>query len=63
MAPKKIHARAYPDPDPPKVVHNPEGILRKSPKIKLSIVFRSTLRANSVPKNLATLQESYDGGP
>ena len=63
MAPRKIHTRAYPDPDPPEVVDNPEGILRKSPKIKLSIVFRSPLKANSVLENLAVLQESYGGGP
>ena len=58
MAPRKIHTRAYPDPDPPGIVDNPESILRKSPRIKLSTVFRSPLRANSVPENLSTLQQS-----
>ena len=58
MAPRKIHTRAYPDPDPPEIVDNLESILRKSPRIKLSTVFRSPLRANSVPKNLSTLQQS-----
>ena len=58
MAPRKIHTRAYPDPDPPEIVDNPESILRKSPRIKFSIVFRSPLRANSVPKNLSALQQS-----
>ena len=58
MAPKKIHTRDYPDPDPPKIVDNPESILRKSPRIKLSTVFKSPLRANSVPENLSSLQKS-----
>ena len=58
MAPRKIHTRAYPDSDPPKIVDNPESILRKSPRIKLSTVFISPLRANSVPENLSALQQS-----
>ena len=58
MAPRKIHTRAHPDPDPPETVDNPEIILRKSPKIESSTVFRSALRANSVPKNLPALQKS-----
>ena len=62
VAPKNIHTRAHPDPDPPEIVDNPERILRKSPKIKSSTVFRSPLRANSVPENPVALQESYGGG-
>ena len=58
MAPRKIHTRAHPDPDPHEIVGNPESILRKSPKIKLSTIFRSPLRANSVPENLSALQQS-----
>ena len=58
MAPRKIHTRAHPDPNPPEIVDNPESILRKSPKIKLSIVFRPPLRASSVPKNISALQQS-----
>ena len=58
MASRKIHTRAYPDPDPPEIVDNPEIILRKFPKIKLPTVFRSPLRANSVPQNLSALQQS-----
>ena len=58
MAPRKIHTRAYPDPNPPEIVDNPESILRESPRIKLSTVFRSPLRANSVPKKLSALQQS-----
>ena len=30
MAPKRIHTRRFPDPNPPKVVENPERILRRS---------------------------------
>ena len=58
MASRKIHTRAHPDPNPPEIVDDPESILWKSPRIKLSTVFRSPLRANSVPKNLTTLQQS-----
>ena len=58
MAPRKIHTRAYPDPDPAERVDNPESILRKSPRIRLSTVFKSPLRANLVPKNLSALQQS-----
>ena len=63
MAPRKIHTRAHPDPDPPEIVDNPERILRKYPKIKLSTIFISPLRANLVPENLYALQELYGGGP
>ena len=62
VAPRKIRTRAYPDPNPLETVDNLESILRKSPKIKLLAIFRSPLRANSVPQNLAALQESYGGG-
>ena len=58
MASKKIHTRAHPDPNPPEIVDNPESILRRSPKIKSSTVFRSPFRANYVPENLAALQQS-----
>ena len=58
MAPRKIHTRAYPDPGPPEIVDNPENILRKSPTIKLSTVFRSPLRANSVSENISALKQS-----
>jgi len=56
VAPRKIHTRAYPDPDPLEIVDNPEKLLRKSPKF--SSIFKSSLRANSVPENLAALQQS-----
>ena len=58
VAPREIHTRTYPDPNPPKIIDNPESILRKSPRIKLSTIFRSPLRANSVPENLSALQQS-----
>ena len=58
MAPRKIHTRAYPDPDPLEIVDNPKSILRESPRIKLSTVFISPLRANLVPENLFALQQS-----
>ena len=58
MDPRKIHTRAHPDPNPPEIVDDPESILWKSPRIKLSTIFRSPLRANSVPENLAALRQS-----
>ena len=58
MASRKIHTRAHLDPNPPEVFDNPEGILRKSPKIKLSTVFRPHLRASSVLENISALQQS-----
>ena len=30
LAPKRIHTRKFPDPNPPKVVENPKRILRRS---------------------------------
>ena len=58
MAPRKIHTRAYLDPNPPKIVDNPERILRKSPKARSSTIVRSLHRANSFPDNLTALQQS-----
>ena len=58
MASKNIHTRAHPDPNPPEIVDNPESILWKPPKVKLLTVFRSPLRAKSVPENLSALQQS-----
>ena len=58
MAPRNVHTRAHPDPNPPEIVDNLESILRNYPKIKSSTVFKSPLRANSVPENLAALQQS-----
>ena len=58
VAPRNIHTRSYPNPDSLEIFDKPESILRKSPRIKLSTVFRSPLRANSVPENLSALQQS-----
>ena len=58
VAPRKIYTRAHPDPNPPEIVDDTESILWKSPRIKLSTVFRSPLRANSVPENISALQKS-----
>ena len=58
MASRKIHTRAHPDPNPLEIVDDPESILWKSPKVKLSTVFISPLRANSAPENLSALQQS-----
>ena len=58
MASKIIHTRAYPDPNPPEIVDNPESILRKSPKSKTSTVVRPIHRADSVPENITALQDT-----
>ena len=58
MASRKIHTRAHPVPDPPEIVDDPENILRKSPKIETSTIFRSPLRTNSVPENISAQQKS-----
>ena len=58
MDSKIIHTRAYPDPNPPETVDNPESILRKSPKPKTSTVVRLIHRANYVPKNILALQNT-----
>ena len=58
VASRTVHTRVHPDPNRPKIVDNPERILRKSPKAKTSTIVRSLHRANSVPENLAALQDS-----
>ena len=58
MAPRRIHTRAHPNPNPPEIVDNLERILRKSPKAKSSTIVRPFPRANYIPENLAALQES-----
>ena len=58
MASRRIYTRAYPDPNPPEIVDNPESILRKTPKSKTSTVVRPIHRANYVPKNLLSLQDT-----
>ena len=37
LAPKRIHTRRFPDPNPLKVVENPERILRSSIKVDKGI--------------------------
>ena len=58
MASRRIYTRAYPNPNPPEIVDNPESILRKSHKSKTSTVVRPIHRADSVPGNLSALQDT-----
>ena len=58
MASRRVHTRAYPNPNPPEIVENPERILRKSPKAKNSTIVRPFHIANYVPENLIALQDS-----
>ena len=55
MASRRIYNRAYLDPNPLEIVDNPESILMKSPKAKVSTIVRSLHRANSVPENITAL--------
>ena len=58
MASRRVHTRAYLDPNPPKIVDNPERIFRKSPKAQTSTIVKPIQRANSVLENLVALQDS-----
>ena len=58
MAFRRVYTRTYPDPNPPEIVHNPESILRKSPKSKTSTIVIPVYSANYVPENLTALQDS-----
>ena len=58
MASRRVHTRAYLDPNTSDIVDNLERILRKSPNSKTSTVVRPVHRVNSVPENLTTLQNS-----
>ena len=58
MASRIIHTRAYPDPNPPEIVDNPESILRKTPKSKTSTVVRPIHRADSALENIIALQDT-----
>ena len=58
MASKIIHTRAYPDPNPPEIVDNPEKLLRKSPTSKHPAIVRPIQRVSSIPRNLAALLDT-----
>ena len=55
LASRTIHTRAYPNPNPPEIVDNPESILKKSPTPKRSTISGHIHRANSALEDLTTL--------
>ena len=58
LASRKIYTRAYPDPNPPKIVDNPERIIWKSLTSRDPTIVRPIHRANSTPGNLASLSDN-----
>ena len=55
LASRTIHTRAYPNPNPPEIVDNPESILKGAPTPKRSIISKHIHRANSAPEYLTAL--------
>ena len=55
MAFRTIHTRAYPNPDPPEIVDNPESILKGAPTPNRPTISSHIHRANSAPENLTAL--------
>ena len=52
---RTIHTRAYPNPDPPEIVDNPESILKGAPTPKIPTISSHIHRDNSAPENLIAL--------
>ena len=59
LASRTIHTRAYPNPNPPEIVDNPESILRKYPTPRRPTISRHIHRANSTPENFTALSNTY----
>ena len=55
MGSRTIHTRAYPNPNPPEIVDNPESILQISPTPKRPTISSHIHRANSTPENFTAL--------
>ena len=58
LALRRIHTRAYPDPNPPEITDNPEIILRNSLTSRDPTIVIPIHRANSAPENLAALSDT-----
>ena len=58
MTPKIIHTRIFPDPNPPKVVENPERILRRS-NIKVDKGISYLQKSLSLPAESVKSDESF----
>ena len=54
---RTVYTRAYPNPNPPEIVDNPESILKKSPTPRKPTICRHIHRANSAPEDFTALSE------
>ena len=55
LAHRIIHTIAFPDPNPPEIVDNPEKILKRTPASRGSTISNNIHRANYAPEDLASL--------
>ena len=59
LASRNIYTRAYPNPNPPKIVDNLERILKGPPTLKRSTISTHVYRANSAPEDLIALSHFH----
>ena len=59
MDSRTVYTRAYPNPNPPEIVDNPERILRKYPTPGKPTIIRSIYRANSAPEHFIALSYTH----
>lgn len=59
LASRNIHTRAYPDPNPPEIVDNPESILKGTPTLKISTIPKHIHRDNSSLEDLTALSHFH----
>ena len=59
LAHRTIHTRAFPNPNPPETVDNPEKILKRTPVSRRATISSSIHRANSAPEDLAALLDPF----
>jgi hypothetical protein len=57
LAPKRIHTRSHPDPEPVTIVDNPEKLLRKRNIVEGQGSNSPLHRATSLPEKLVTIQD------
>jgi hypothetical protein len=57
LAPKRIHTRSHPDPEPVKVVDNPEKLIRKRSLAEIQGSSSPPPRETSLPEKFVTIQD------
>ena len=57
MVLKRIHTRSHPDPEPVKVVDNPEKIIRKRSIMESQVCSSPPPRTTSLPGKFVTIQD------